>query len=316
MPSLVEEPRIVDAFTAMPLDAAKQSLIDFIALTLNLNASQKAEISPDATAPADDPKRVILDRVAASLDAKRARLLKEEARIPSGVLITANDAQGTLREHSVIGLLEFLRNEGKEAVFIERVGQAASIRDYLTGIGDGTKLEALAATLLRKIHSTCHATRRSFDQGVDCLAHEPILPIDSWCSEAEIKKTEHRLHIVASCKANEGNTPGGIPVTITPAHVRELIGAWLIQRSESGLWQKAAGIKLLSPMQLLLVTTYRLSDDSMQLCRNLGVAVWGIPELIYLICQHAPNAVFSGPANALVVAEIENWMVAADVVRL
>ena len=32
-------------------------------------------------------------------------------------------------------------------------------------------------------------------------------------------------------------------------------------------------------------------------CRTLGVQVWGIPELIYLICLAAPDAVFDAANN-------------------
>lgn len=141
------------------------------------------------------------------------------------------------------------------------------------------------------------------------------MELSNWCCDPDmlllLRKVGERLHIIASCKANEGNTAGGIPNTISPAHIRELIGAWMIQRSESGMWQQRAGIKILSPLQLLLVTTYRLSDDSLSLCRRMGVAVWGIPELVYLVCRYAPESVFSasgGPGGP----RTQNWSAAGQ----
>ncbi len=319
MASLVDDERVVDAFVALPIDSGSQLLTDFIAVSLNLNASQKAEICPDADSPADDTKRVVLDRIAASLDARRLKVLKEEAKISNAVLTTKPDAAGGKPEYSVMGLLEFLRNSGAQDAFLQRVRLADTIRTYLTGIGDGLKLEAIAAILLKQQYESCRATRRSFDQGVDCFATQPILELESWCCApdmiATVQKTGEKLHIIASCKANEGNIAGGIPSTISPAHTRELIGAWLIQRSDSGMWQKAAGIKLLSPMQLLLVTTYRLSDDTMQLCRNLGVAVWSITELIYLICRSAPSDVFAPGATTINIDRMEAWIASADADR-
>ena len=81
------------------------------------------------------------------------------------------------------------------------------------------------------------------------------------------------------------------PKLIDPAHIRELVGGWLIQRSSAGIWQKV-GIRMLSPVQMVLVTTYRLSAEAKAACLTLGIQVWGIPELIYLICLNAPATVF------------------------
>lgn len=85
------------------------------------------------------------------------------------------------------------------------------------------------------------------------------------------------------------------PDLISAAHIRELVGGWTIQRSSVGKWQ-SVGIRMLSPVQMILVTTYRLSLEAKSECRSLGVQIWGIPELIYLICDSAPDSVFD-PAN-------------------
>ena len=99
-----------------------------------------------------------------------------------------------------------------------------------------------------------------------------------------------KVFLLASSKAVIG-AAGQQPKLISPAHIRELVGGWVIQRTDTGKWQKV-GIRMLSPVQMILVTTYRLSLDAKAECRNLGIQVWGIPELIYLICLNAPASVF------------------------
>lgn len=232
-----------------------------------------------------------------------------EARIPSAVIYKAPDNLLGTSNYFVRGLASFLAANSEDERFITRIKQHDSLRAYLTGLGDGFQLEALAAAVLREEYSDYYATRKSNDQGVDCFASRPILQISSWCSRSdmlpEISKIGERLHVVASCKANEGNVANQTPRTINPSQIREVIGAWLIQRADSGMWKQRAGVKFLSPLQLLLVTTYRLSADSYTLCRDMGVAVWGIPELIYLICRFAPDRVFGqGSFNSV---ELKRW---------
>jgi hypothetical protein len=65
---------------------------------------------------------------------------------------------------------------------------------------------------------------------------------------------------------------------------------------------------MLSPVQMVLATTYRLSMDAKAECRKLGIQVWGIPELIYLICDAAPEAVFDAANNyAFSMASFNAW---------
>lgn len=309
-----EEELVAEAFVKLPLDAPRQTLIQLVAITLGLNQSQVAAITPDNPISRDDPegRAAIHIRIAGRIEAQCNRLLREEGRIAPAVLLRDENATGELQGYSVVGLLEFLRQSGNDEEFIRRVSQIESIRNYLTGIGDGHKLEVLASAILIKIHKNSFPTRRSFDQGVDCCASQPIMELASWCRIRDSVTTTtplgEKLHIIASCKANEGNTQGGIPATITPAHARELIGAWLIQRSSAGLWQPQMGIKLLSPIQLLLITTYRLSDETLKLCRELGVAVWSIPELIFLLCTYAPNSSFEPATGQLVTAGLDGWI--------
>jgi hypothetical protein len=103
---------------------------------------------------------------------------------------------------------------------------------------------------------------------------------------------------------------------LDPAHIRELVGGWIIQRSSAGIWQKF-GIRMLSPVQMILVTTYRLSNDGRAECHSLGVQVWGIPELVYLVCRTAPAPVFDAQnAYEFSAAEFRAWWTKRHQTRL
>jgi hypothetical protein len=301
------------AFDALAFDSVEISLDVFVTNMLGLNVSQLSLYFPDLGAPAEDERYIFMDRLAGILDARRQKILRGEGRLSSAVLSKRVDVLTNGYTYSVMGLGHYLTQNGEADQFVGRMAHHNSVREFLTGIGDGHKLEALAASVLRKIYKNCTLTQRSFDQGVDCFAGQEVLELSSWCCDPDmlflLRKVGERLHIIASCKANEGNVAGGNPSTISPAHVRELIGAWMIQRSDSGMWQQQARIKILSPLQLLLVTTYRLSDNSQSLCRRMGVAVWGIPELVYLISRHAPDSVFP-PANNFTFSpnELDQWL--------
>ncbi len=82
------------------------------------------------------------------------------------------------------------------------------------------------------------------------------------------------------------------------------------------MW-KPVGIRMLSPVQMILVTTYRLSVAARAECNELGVQVWSIPELIYLVCQWAPDNIFD-PVNAYLFnpAAFRAWWSAREKTRL
>ncbi len=317
-----EEQQLIAAFRSLPIDAPVKTLTEFIGDCLSLNPSQLASITPDSSLTYDslDSKIAYHVQMASILDYQRQSLIRKEARIPPAVLIAEKAPNGAVARYLVLGLCTYLRQNRVEEKFLARLSHHDTIRTFLTNIGDGFKLEALTAALLQQTYPTTYATKKSSDQGVDIFSNKDILEIDSWCcmpdTYATIRKASERLHIIASCKANEGNSSGGIPATITPAHARELIGAWLIQRTGAGIWQQRAGVKLLSPMQLLLITTYRLSDDTLQLCRDLGVAVWSITELIYLICRDGPDQIFPGNGASFNSSELETWLEAAGATRI
>lgn len=74
---------------------------------------------------------------------------------------------------------------------------------------------------------------------------------------------------------------------------------------------------MLSPVQMILVTTYRLSMDAKADCRDLGVQVWGIPELVYLICKWAPDPIFDAAHGyAFSAASFRSWWKERDRNRL
>jgi hypothetical protein len=142
------------------------------------------------------------------------------------------------------------------------------------------------------------ATRGSGDQGIDAIGWKQLVLIEPSFSDGDIRPNEvlpgEKVFLFASSKAFTISRRN--PPLIKPAHIRELVGGWAIQRSSVGKW-RSVGIRMLTPVQMILVTTYRLSLDAKAECRELGVQVWGIPELIYLICIAAPNTVFNPAAN-------------------
>jgi hypothetical protein len=316
----VEEKQLVAAFEGIDGEAGPQALADFVAAILMLNASQRAALLPAVDTPKDDERWLRLDSVAALLIARRKALLDIEGLLPSGVVYLETDMVLNQAQYYVAGLINYLTRNGAEESFLGRVRQRNAVRLYAASFNDGYKLETLAASLLGRMVEVCYATQRTFDQGVDCFASDQILEIESWCCNGEmlskVSNAGHKLHVIASCKANLSNALAGPPDTIPPAHVRELIGSWVIQRSAAGLWHRRAGIKPLSPLQLLLVTTYRLSDGSLSLCRELGVAVWGLPEIVYLICRFAPDVVFeAGRGYTFDPAEADKWISTAEIER-
>jgi hypothetical protein len=305
------------AFDSLSVDSAEIELTEFVATRLNLNPSQRTSLLPDRGTAQDDERSVRLDQLAGALELQREYALKTEARIPNGILFKRTDSLLGRSSYFVEGLIHFLSRNGSPDAFLGRVRDNAAIRRYLTGIGTGDKLEAIASSLLTKMFKESSATRRTADQGVDCFAHDEILQVHDWCCNAgmgpELNLVGKRVHIIASCKANEGNAADGIPAVMPPAHLRELIGSWLIQRTDYGMWHSRAAIRFLSPLQLLLVTTYRLSDGSLNLCEKTGVTQWGIPEIIYLFCAYAPENVFPAIGEyKFSEAEADKWIRAAD----
>lgn len=316
-----ENRQIEAAFVSLSHDASECELEQFVAQTLKLNSSQRSQKFPDGNPSADEERATALVSIAGRLSAAAQNAITKSNLILGAVVIKRVDQISGDTQHFVAGLKTYLTTAGEESEFIHRTQNIQKLRGTLARISNGLFLEALTAAILKRIYKNSRATQGSRDQGIDCLASTPILPVQSWCRTPDnhplINYLGNNLHIVASCKANEGNVMAGKPDVISPAHVRELIGAWLIQRSSAGAWQKISSISLLAPIQLLLSTTYRLSDDSLSLCTDLGVTVWSIPDLIYLIIRHAPDEVF--PSNSgfqFDRASFETWVSSSDSSRI
>jgi hypothetical protein len=180
-----------------------------------------------------------------------------------------------------------------------RLAHHREIRTALRRMRNGHDLEALAAAIMKSKCGYGEATRGSGDQGIDAIGWKQLVLIEPSFTEGHLSKKQtlpgDRVFLFASSKAfTDGRL--GPPELINPAHIRELVGGWVIQRSSTSKWQ-SAGVRMLSPVQMVLVTTYRLSLDAKAECSELGVQVWGIPELIYLICDAAPDAVFDTANN-------------------
>lgn len=318
--SIQDYRKITDAFTTLAPDAAESELENFVVGILQLNPSQRSKKFPDGDPDADKDRLLRLDLIASRLVAASQHAIAKGG-ILDAVIIKKKDQALSSEYYYVLGLEKYLAQGGETDRFINRTKNIHRLRAILGSISKGLFLEALTAAILRTIYTDANATQGTNDQGIDCLAKTQILPIQSWCCApdtlAALSYTGSHLHIVTSCKANEGSSATGTPDTISPAHIRELIGAWMIQRSSSGAWQKPASISLLAPIQLLLSTTYKLSDASSLLCKDLGVAVWGITELIYLIIRHAPESVFPpASGHAFDKASFDAWVLSANNSRL
>jgi hypothetical protein len=184
---------------------------------------------------------------------------------------------------------------------------------------NGHDVEALAAAIMNVQCDYGEATRGSGDQGIDAIGWSELVLIDPFVSDGvhfgNRSTPGEKVFLFASSKAftDGGN---GAPKAINPAHIRELVGGWSIQRSSVGMWQKV-GIRMLSPVQMILVTTYRLSLDAKAECRGLGIQVWGIPELVYLICKSAPVDVFDeANSYAFSSARFRAWWRQRDTTRV
>jgi hypothetical protein len=230
----------------------------------------------------------------AHLTKEREKILRDECQVPEFAVY--QDAQSIPH---VAGFDTYLATKNLDARMRGRLAHHQAIRTILRRMQRGHNLEALAAAIMNAHCGYGEATRGSGDQGIDAIGWRPLVIIDPCFSEGAFEPETvlpgDKVFLFASSKAStDGGT--GAPSLISPAHIRELVGGWTIQRSSVAKWQ-GVGIRMLTPVQMVLVTTYRLSMEAKAECRTLGVQVWGIPELIYLICLAAPDAVFDAANN-------------------
>jgi hypothetical protein len=268
----------------LEIDAPVERVEDFVARVLSLNPAERADYFPD---PDPDGKSV---QIVSCFTQQREEILREKATIPEFVVFS--DEQGIIY---VSGLLTYLKDVGVDQRTIDRLPNHREIRQALLRLQKGYHLEALAAAILKARCQFASATKGSGDQGVDALGWDNLLPVErSFCAGHLSSDNEplpgDRVFIIASSKAGSRSN-GGKPNVLNPAAVRELVGSWLIQRTQTGIWREH-GIQMLSPVQVILVTTHRMSADARLDCHELGIQVWSIPEMIYLICLCAPDYVF------------------------
>lgn len=182
----------------------------------------------------------------------------------------------------------------------------------LGNLHHGHDLESVAAALLQAQTGQAFPTRRSRDLGIDAVGWRPLLEIPKWAADGDLSAgllPGEKAFIVASAKATSRQNQ-----ILPPADIRDLIGTWVIHRQSDSRWARALGIRPLSPVQLLLVTTRQLSNESWDLCTSVGVHVWTLPQLVYLVCRHAPANCFS--PTGFVVTNFNRWWRIYDATRV
>lgn len=281
-----ETSRVFTAAKALNFAAPAERVEYFASRILGFNPVQQA-----LHFPSPDPAG-LLSIAIADLTQGREALLRDDCVLPTFAIYPD---RGVLH---IAGLSTYLNGQGYSASFGERVAQHERIRTALRSLERGHHLEAMAAAIMNQHCDRGEATQGSGDQGIDAIGWKELMTIDPVFCDGSISTPQifpgEKVFLLASSKAviSRGR---GRPKLLEVAHVRELVGGWVIQRSPAGKWREF-GIQTLTPIQMVLVTTYRMSIEAKALCRMLGIQVWGIPELIYLICKLAPDSAFD-PAN-------------------
>ena len=222
---------------------------DFSARVLGLNPFQRvADLTPGTLA-----------NIVAQLSGHRESTLRSDNQIPNYAVF--DDVAGVTQ---ISGLSTYLA-QNHDRKFLDRFSQHAQIRTALQRLGQGHNLEALAAAIMQGLCGFGQATRGSSDQGVDSFGSKELARIDRSLIDGTVKAHAleplsypgESVYLMASSKAVVAPGPGQAPL-LDPAHIRELVGGWTIQRSPASAWQ-GLGIRTLTPLQLVLVTTYRTS---------------------------------------------------------
>ncbi|MFA5895322.1 MAG: hypothetical protein WC985_00245 [Thermoplasmata archaeon] len=298
--------RLVAGARRIPLTAPLQRFEDFAAITLGFNALERGEAFPDP-----DPTGTLAVAVA-KITLERERILNVGLTLPRFVVV---EDQGV---YFLSGLATLLQNKGASPSVLARLPLFPVVRRTILRLERGHHLEAVGAAILSRLCDYAAATIGSGDQGIDAIAWVDFLELPAWLTsglESDATSLRERVFVLGSAKAQIGGN-GSKGIVIRPEHVRDLIGSWLIQRSSEGIWQ-THGIRMLTPVQLLLITTYRLSEASRGLCHSLGAKVWGLPELTYLVVSLAPDSVFGAPATpSFTAATFRKWWNGFDLRRL
>lgn len=282
MPEFSEEQlsQMLTAARHIAFAAPRETVADFAARTIPLDAGEQARFFAD---PAN------IGQLADSLSEERDRLLSNEGRIPPFAVLVGAD-----RPFEISGLGTALGVRDARPALVSRLEQHERIAETLRGFSEGSQLEAVAAAIIASACDYGSATKGSGDQGIDAIGWKIFLPILPEICVRPHKRgllppyPWERIMVIASSKAQVAASRRW--KLINPAHFRELIGAWTIQRSGTGAW--TTHVLPLSPIQLVMATTYRVSAPARAECRELGVQIWALPELVYLICEFGPDSLF------------------------
>jgi hypothetical protein len=294
-----ERKLVLDAAKALPFTAPSQRIEDFVSNILGLNPLARASLFPDP-----DPHGH-LALIVGEFTSFREDLLREDGVIPE-YIVTVDP----LGRYFIQGLSSYLVASGADQRLINRLPHHRTVRNSLIKIQRGHHLEAVAAALLASCCEHGTATQGSGDQGIDALGWHTLIRLERAFVSGDVPGVGivpgERTFILASSKAIL-KVAGGRRASMDPAYIRELVGGWVIQRTHAGLWRKQ-GIQMLTPVQMVLVTTYKLSESAKAECRELGVQSWTLPELIYLVMLKAPDNVFD-PASgfAFSLARFRDW---------
>ncbi|MCC9654584.1 hypothetical protein [Rhodopirellula halodulae] len=277
---------VLQAAKSIGFRTAATKLSSFCSSVLNRNALQ---ILTDTE----------IAEIAATLTRYRGDELFEKGNVPGFTI--SNDLN---RNILISGLGGFLSHHNVNSRTIDRIQHHQDIRDSLMKLNSGHYLEAVAAAILDERMEAGAATTGSGDQGIDALGWSILFKLNEAFLERDNRTSfapDAKVFAFASSKKSE--TSGAKLKLISPAMIRELIGGWVIQRSPVGAWADQ-GVKMLSPVQMIFVTTYRLSTKARSDCKRLGVQVWGLPELVYLVAENAPDSVFDA-SNGFIFSERE-----------
>lgn len=289
MPTANQISALKAAARAILLDSQPVRLTEFIAAHFQLNAVQQADLVTTGFAGAT------LAEWIAHITDERTIILDKECALPSFVVY--KDQFGI---DQIGGLQPYLTQKGKGPHFVERIALHGQIRTALIRLTQGHHLEAVGAAILDGLAVSSRATRGAGDQGIDFIGRRTLIALDPVFTHGSLPEIRalpgENAFVLGSSKAPE--TRSNNRPLLSPHYIRELIGGWTIQRSQAGLWREQ-GIKMLSPVQMVLITTYRVSADGKRLCNTIGVQLWTLPELISLICEAAPNDVFGNNAGTL-----------------
>lgn len=283
--------QLLTAAQSLPFDAAPTSLEIFVQNTLSLSAAQAGALAGNASLPSCIELMSQL-----SYFAERERFSRQN--MPKYCVY--EDATGTPH---ISGLSS--RLAAGDFRFSERLKHHDIIKNEIASITDGHHLEAIGAAIFKSGFGAGIATQSAADEGIDAIGKLTFGKLQDHHESARYgsRAIDEKIVFLASSKALMQNSR---TTTLSPAAIRELVGASVVQRSASGAWQRQ-GIRLLTPVQLVLLTTYRLSDKSWRLCRELGLCVWALPELVTLICLVATDDVFDSTTHIFRQAGFKQW---------